>query len=103
MLSVSPRATCILLDLNTAFWDIQLIVPSVYDLAECESAKNVANIPAPEANSLDRFKGSAIFISGSVLQNTIITSNTKNPFEPFLSPHAQQGDLMKSTSLKQLQ
>jgi hypothetical protein len=55
MLGVGPRATCILLDLNMAFRDIQLIILSVYDLAECQSAKDVANIPAPEANSLDRF------------------------------------------------
>jgi hypothetical protein len=74
MLGVSPRATCVLLDLNMVFRDIQLIVPSVYNLAECESAKDVANIPAPEANGLDGFKGLAIFILGPVLQNTIITS-----------------------------
>ncbi len=67
MLPVGPLATCVLLDLNMAFRDIQLINPSVYDLAECKSAKDVANIPAPEANGLDRFEGSAIFIPGPVL------------------------------------
>ncbi len=94
MLGVSPQATCMLLDLNTAFKDIQLIVPSVYDLAEWKSAKDVANIPAPEANGLDRFEGSAIFIPGPVLQNTIITSNTKNPFEliPNISCAARRFD-----------
>jgi hypothetical protein len=29
MIGVSPQATCILLDLNTAFRDLQLVVPSV--------------------------------------------------------------------------
>jgi hypothetical protein len=33
MLGVGPPATCVLLDLNTAFRVIQLIVPSVYNLA----------------------------------------------------------------------
>jgi hypothetical protein len=60
MLDVGPRATCILLDLNTAFRDIQLIIPSVHNLAECKSVKDVANIPAPEVNGLDGFEGSAI-------------------------------------------
>jgi hypothetical protein len=94
MLGVGPWETCILLDLNTAFRDNQLIVPSVYDLAECKSAKDVANISAPDVNGLDGFKGSAIFIPGPVLQNTIIVSNTKNEFEliPIISRAARSFD-----------
>ncbi len=94
MLGIGPWATCILLDLNTAFRDFQFIILSVYDLAECESAKDCANIPAPEANGLDEFKGSAIFIPGPVLQNTIIASNRKNPFKliPIVSHAARSFD-----------
>ncbi len=74
--------------------DIQLIVPSVYDLAECKSAKDVTNNPAPEANGLNGFEGSAIFIPGPVLQNTIISSNMKNPFKliPIISRTARSFD-----------
>jgi hypothetical protein len=45
-------------------------------------------------NSLDGFEGSAIFIPGPVLLNTIITSNTKNPFEliPIISCTARSFD-----------
>ncbi len=91
MLGVGPQATCILLDLNTAFRDLQLIVPSVHGLAGCDSANEVANIPAPEENGLVRFKGSAIFIPGPVLWNTIIAMNTKNLFEliPIISRAAR--------------
>jgi hypothetical protein len=94
MLGVGPQATCVLLDLNSAFRDIQLIFPSVYNLRECKSAKDVANIPAPEANGLDEFEGSAIFIPGPVLRNTIIALNTKNPFDliPIISCAARRFD-----------
>jgi hypothetical protein len=50
-----------------AFRDIQLIVPSVYNLTECKSAKDVANIPAPDANGLYGVESSTIFIPGLVL------------------------------------
>ena len=45
-------------------------------------------------NGLDGFKGSAIFIPGPVLQNTIITLNTKNPFKliPIISRTARSFD-----------
>jgi hypothetical protein len=94
MLGVSPQATCVLLDLNTAFRDLQLVVPSVHDLAGCNSANEVANIPAPEENGLIGFEGSAIFIPGPILWNTIIVSNTKNPFEliPIISSAARSFD-----------
>jgi hypothetical protein len=39
MIGFGARATSILLDLNSAFADIQIVVPSVQDLAGCESAE----------------------------------------------------------------
>jgi hypothetical protein len=81
MLGPGSQAICILLDLNMAFIDLNIVVPLVQDLTGCNSAEEVANIPAPEENRLVGFEGSAIFIPGLVLQNTILTSNTKNPFE----------------------
>ena len=64
-----------------AFIDIQLILPTVHDLADCKSAKEVASIPAPEEEGLVGFEGSAIFIPGPILSNTIIKLNSKKPFE----------------------
>jgi hypothetical protein len=81
MLGVGSRVTCVLLDLKTAFKDIKLILPTVHDLAECKSAKEVASIPAPEEEGLVGFEGSAIFIPGPILRNAIIKSNSKIPFE----------------------
>jgi hypothetical protein len=74
-----------------AFIDIQLILPTVPDLAKCKSAKKVANIPAPEENRLVGFEGSSIFIHGPILQNFIIKLNSKNPFEliPIISNTAK--------------
>ncbi len=57
MLGVGSRATWILLDLETAFKDIKLIVLTVHDLAECKSAKEVASIPAPGEDGLVGFEG----------------------------------------------
>ena len=47
MLGIGSRVTCICLDIKTAFKDIQLIVPTVHNLAKCKSAEEVTNIPAP--------------------------------------------------------
>jgi hypothetical protein len=90
MLGVGLQATYILLDLNTALADILILVPTVPDLAGCKSAKEVANIPAPEEDGLVGFEGSAIFIPGPVLENTIISAKKKNPFEliPIISQAA---------------
>jgi hypothetical protein len=94
MLGVGPQATYILPDLNTALADIQIVVPMVQDLAGCKSAKEVANIPAPEENGLVGFEVSAIFIPGPVLRNTIISAKTKNPFKliPIISQAARSFD-----------
>ena len=91
MLGVGSQATCVLLDLKTAFKDIQLIVLTVHDLAECKSAEEVANIPAPGEDGLIGFKGSAIFIPGPILRNAIIKLNSKNTFEliPIISNAAR--------------
>jgi hypothetical protein len=67
MLGLGSEATCVLLDLNTAFVDLNILVPTVQDIAGCESAKDVANILAPEENGLVGFKGSAIFIPSPIL------------------------------------
>jgi hypothetical protein len=77
----SQASSCILIDLDMAFKDFQIVVPSVQDLAGCESAKEVENIPAPKVNGVVGFEGSAIFIPGPVLRNSIVSANTKNPFE----------------------
>ncbi len=66
MLGLGTRATPLLLDLNSAFANIQIVVPSVQDLAGCESSNEVAAIPAPEENGEVSFKGSAIFIPGPI-------------------------------------
>jgi hypothetical protein len=95
MLSLGPQAISVLLDLNMAFVDLHIVVLSVQDLAGCDSAKEVANIPAPEENSLVGFEGSAIFIPNLVLQNTILTSIIKNPFEltPIILNEARSFDM----------
>ena len=81
MIGFGARAASILPDLNSAFVDTRIVVLSVQDLAACEAAEEVANIPAPNENGVVGFKGSAIFIPGPVLRNAIIKSNLKDPFE----------------------
>ncbi len=80
-----------------AFMGLSIVIPLVQDLAGCSSAEEVANIPAPEKNGLVGFKGSAIFILGPVFQNTILTSNTKNPFEliPIILNEARSFDILE--------
>ncbi len=81
MLGFGAWAIGILMDVHSAYANIQIIVPSVQDLAGCESADDVTNIPAPDENGDVRFEGLAIFIPGPIFQNSIIESNSKTPFE----------------------
>ena len=81
MLGLGAHATCVLNDFRTALTDCQIVVPAVTDLSDCESAQDVANVPAPEENGLVDFKGSSIFIPAPVLRNAILASGTNEPFE----------------------
>ena len=81
MIGLGAHAAAIIPDLNSAFADTRIVVPSVQDLAACESAEEVANIPEPNENGVVSFEGLAIFIPGPVLRNAIIESNSKDPFE----------------------
>ena len=70
------------------------MVPAVTDLSDCESAQDVANIPAPEENGLIGFKGSSIFIPAPVLHNAILASGTNEPFKliPIVTEAAKHFD-----------
>jgi hypothetical protein len=57
MLSLGAHATYVFIDLRTALADCQILVLAVTDLSDCESAQDVANIPAPEENGLVGFEG----------------------------------------------
>jgi hypothetical protein len=59
MLGLGAHATHVLVNLRTA--------PVVTDLSDCETAQDVANIPAPEENGLVGFGSSSIYIPAPVL------------------------------------
>ncbi len=79
---MGTQAVSILINLNSALTNnCNIIVLTVNKLSGCTTAQEVEDIPIPVANRLVRFKGSAIFIPGLVLQNAIITSNTNDSFD----------------------
>jgi len=65
---------------KSAFADFRIVIPSVHELAACETAEETANVPTPDVNRAVGFEGSGIFIPGPVLRNAIIESNSKDPF-----------------------
>jgi hypothetical protein len=82
MWGMGTQAVSILINLNSALTNnCNIIVLTVNKLSGCTTAQEVEDIPIPVANRLVRFKGSAIFIPGLVLQNAIITSNTNDSFD----------------------
>ena len=81
MLGLGAHTMYIFIDLRTALADCQIVVPTVTDLSNCESAQDVANITAPEENGLVGFKGTSIFIPAPVLRNAILASGTNEAFE----------------------
>ena len=94
MLGLGAHTMYIFIDLRTALADCQIVVPAVTDLSDCESAQDVANIPAPEENGLVDFEGSSIFIPAPVLRNAILRSGTNEPFEliPIVTEAARNFD-----------
>jgi hypothetical protein len=91
MLGMGTQSASILIDLNLALANCNIIVPTVDELSGSGTAQEVEDIPIPAANRLVKFKGSAIFIPGPFLQNAIITSNLKDPFDliPLMNSRAR--------------
>jgi len=48
MLGLGAHAMYVFINLRTALSDCQIVVLAVADLSDCESAQDVAHIPAPE-------------------------------------------------------
>jgi hypothetical protein len=56
MLGLEFQAICILIDLNTALANCNIIVPTVQELSECEIAQGVSNILVPGENNMVGFE-----------------------------------------------
>jgi hypothetical protein len=67
----------------------------VTDHSNCKTAKEVANIPAPNKDGLVGFEGSSVFIPAPVLRNAILASGTNKPFEliPIITDAARNFNL----------
>ncbi len=91
MLGMGTQVVSVLVDLNLALANCNIIAPTVNKLSGCATAQEVEDILILAANGLVGFKGSAIFIPGPVLQNVINTSNTNDPFDliPLMNSRAR--------------
>jgi hypothetical protein len=67
MIGLGNQASYVNVDLKSALADCRIVVPSVTELSDCETAQDVANIPVPDENSLVGFEGSSIFIPCPVI------------------------------------
>jgi hypothetical protein len=91
MLGMGTQSVSILVDLNLALANCNIIVLTIDKLSGCKTAQEVEDIPIPATNGLVGFEGSAIFIPGPFLQNAIITLNSNNPFDlvPLMNSRAR--------------
>ena len=80
MLGMGPQAVSVLVNLNSALANCDIIVPTVLNLLGCTTAQEVKDIPAL-AGGVIGFEGSLIYIPGLIFWNAIITSGSTNPFE----------------------
>jgi hypothetical protein len=105
MLGSRSRAVCILVDLSTTPLNCNISVPTFQELSKCETAQEVLNISVPGEIGTVGFKGSENFIPGPVLRNTILMSNTKDPFKLILltTRTARDFDLAQNANNKILQ
>ncbi len=85
------HSVSVLVDLNSALANCNIIVPTVDKLSRCKTAQEVEDIPTSSTNGLVGFEGSAIFIPGPFLQDAIITLNSNDPFDliPLMNSRAR--------------
>jgi hypothetical protein len=81
MISLGNQASYVNVNLKSALANCRIIVPSITELSDCETAQDIADIPVPDENGLIGFEGSSIFIPCPIIQNAILTSDTNNPFK----------------------
>ena len=83
MLGMGPQAVCVLVDLNSALANCDIIVPTANELLACTTVQEVEAIapPARALRNANDFEGSAVFIPGPLFRNTIIASGTTNPLQ----------------------
>ena len=80
MIGMGSQAVSVLVDLNSALANCNIIVPPVLNLSGCTTAQEVKDIPAPTGGVIG-FEGSSIYIPGPIFRNAIITSGSTSPFE----------------------
>ncbi len=68
MVGMGTQSVSILVNLNLALANCNIIFPTVNKLSRCKTAQEVKDIPIPATNGLVGFKESAIFIPGPFLQ-----------------------------------
>ena len=66
MLGMGPQAVCVLVDLNSALANCDIIVPTANELLACTTVQEVEAIapPARALRNANDFEGSAVFIPG---------------------------------------
>jgi hypothetical protein len=84
MLRLGAKAIWVLINLNLALPDCNIVVPTVQELSDCTTTQKVEEIQAPDKNIGIGHKGSAIFIPAPALRNAILMSNTREPFKLIL-------------------
>ncbi len=91
MLGMGTQSVSILVNLNLALANCNIIVPTFNKPSGCKTAQEVKDIQIPATNGLIGFEGSAISIPGPFLQNAIIMSNTNDPFNliPLMNSRAR--------------
>ncbi len=91
---MGTQSVSILVDLNLALANCNIIAHTIHKLSGCKTAQEVEDIPIPATNGLLEFEGSAIFIPGPFLQNSIITLNSNNPYDliPLMNSRARDFD-----------
>ena len=91
MLGMGTQSVSVLVNLNLALANCNIIVPTIDKLLRFKTAQEVEDIPIPATNGLVGFEGSAIFIPGPFLQDAIITLNSNDPFDliPLMNSRAR--------------
>ena len=98
---MGSQAVSVLVDLNSALANCNIIVPIVLKLLGCTTAQEVKDIPAPTGGVIG-FEGSSIYIPDPIFQNTIITSASTSLFELIPLMNAMAGAFEAETRATQV-
>jgi hypothetical protein len=80
LLGTGASATAIEVNFKELVANCNLVTPTIEELSECKTASEVSELEEPHKTGLVTYPGSASFLTAPWLVNTVMATNSSDPF-----------------------